>query len=85
MTTPQTGPVSGLVPNLEFARLARDAQIDWTAKALEARNFKAIVAGNGAEAKGIVLGLLPAGAEVFSGESETLEAIGLLTDREGPG
>jgi len=66
-----------LVPNMEFAKLASDEQINRTAEALEANNIHAIVAGNGSEAKRMFFELLPEGAEIFLGASVTLEKLGI--------
>jgi len=68
---------SQLIPNMAYAQLASDAQIERAAKALEANGIKVIVAANGEEAKAKVLELIPEGAEVFTGLSTTLETIGL--------
>ncbi len=68
---------SQLVPNMAYARLASDEQIERTAKALEANGIKVIVAANGEEAKAKLFELIPAGAEVFTGSSMTLEALGI--------
>ena len=64
-------------PNLEFAQLAGDEQIERTAKALEARNIKALIAENAEEAKQMFFALVPEGAEVFLGASVTLETLGI--------
>jgi len=68
---------SQLIPNMAYAQLASDAQIERAARALEANGIKVIVAANGEEAKAKVLELIPEGAEVFTGLSTTLETIGL--------
>jgi L-lactate utilization protein LutC len=68
---------SQLVPNLAYARLASEAQIERAAKALEANGIKVIVAASGEEARQKLFELIPAGAEVFTGLSMTLEALGI--------
>ncbi|GAB4459905.1 MAG: hypothetical protein Kow0070_15450 [Anaerolineales bacterium] len=68
---------SQLVPNMAYARLASGEQIERTAKALEAHGIKVIVAANGEEAKQKLFELIPAGAEVFTSSSMTLEALGI--------
>jgi L-lactate utilization protein LutB len=68
---------SQLVPNLAYARLASEAQIERAAKALEANGIKVIVAASGEEARQKLFELIPAGAEVFTGSSMTLEALGI--------
>jgi L-lactate utilization protein LutC len=78
MATPEiTQTKSKLVPNMAYARLASDEQIERAAKALEANGIKVIVAANGEEAKQKLFELIPAGAEVFTGSSMTLEALGV--------
>lgn len=68
---------SKLVPNLAYAKLASEEQIERTAKALEANGIRVILAANGAEAKQKVLETIPAGAEVFNSTSTTLDSLGL--------
>ncbi len=78
MATPEiTQTKSKLVPNMAYARLASDEQIERAAKALEANGIKVIVAANGEEAKQKLFELIPAGAEVFTASSMTLEALGI--------
>jgi len=78
MATPEiTQTKSQLVPNLAYAQLASDAQIERAAKALEANGIKVIVAASGEEARQKLFELIPAGAEVFTGTSMTLEALGI--------
>ncbi|MBI4762237.1 MAG: LUD domain-containing protein [Chloroflexota bacterium] len=68
---------SKLVPNMAYAQLASNEQIERAAKALEANGIKVIIAANGEEAKRKLFELIPAGAEVFTGSSMTLEALGV--------
>lgn len=68
---------SKLVPNQRYASLAGDEQIARAAQALEAKGFRVIIAASGAEASQKFFELLPAGAEVFTGSSATLEALGI--------
>src|SRR4029077_10025247 len=49
-------------------------------EALRSHNIEAIVVDTGAEAKDIVLSLVPEGAEVHSGKSKTLEDVGLYAE-----
>ncbi len=72
-------------PNMEFARLATDEQIERTAKALEARNIKTLIAENGEEAKRMFFDLVPEGAEVFLGASVTLETLGIKDEIDNSG
>ena len=74
-----------LVPNAEFSKLASDAQIERTAKALEANGMKVLIAENGEEAKRLVLDLVPQGAEVYANQSKTLEKIGLTAEFDTSG
>lgn len=72
-------------PNMEFARLAVDEKIERTAKALEARNIKTLIAENGEEAKRMFFDLVPEGAEVFLGASVTLETLGIKDEIDKSG
>ena len=76
---------TALVPNMEFARLATDEQIERTANALEANNIHVILAENGAEAKRIFFELIPDGSEVFLGASITLEKMGIKDEVDKSG
>src|SRR5689334_4850323 len=71
-----------VTPNQLFARLASDEQIERAAQALEANGIHVLVAENGEEAEKMVFDLLPAGAEVFTGSSQTLEKLGILAELE---
>ena len=55
-------------------------RIEAVAEVLRSHNIEAIVVDTGAEAKDVVLGLIPEGAEVHSGKSKTLEDIGLYAE-----
>jgi L-lactate utilization protein LutC len=61
----------------EYSSLASDESVDRTVKALAANGIEASVVENRAEALEKVLELLPAGAEVFTAGSVTLDEIGL--------
>ena len=63
-------------PNPKFGVLVSDARVAKAAKALEANGIKTIVVDTGAEARRLVLELIPAGAEVLGALSETVTAIG---------
>jgi hypothetical protein len=76
---------STLIPNMEFAKMASDEQIERTMQALEANNIHALLAGNGAEAKRMFFELIPEGAEVFLGASVTLEKLGIKDEIEKSG
>ena len=53
---------------------------DTSRPALRSHNIEAIVVDTGDEAKDVVLGMIPEGAEVHSGKSKTLEDIGLYAE-----
>jgi len=69
----------------EFARPADVATIEATAAALSGKGYDVHIADDAAEAKRIVLALLPDGAEVGQGASQTLEAIGVTHELEESG
>jgi L-lactate utilization protein LutC len=77
MTTP-----SKLTPNMAYAKLASDEQIERAAKALEVHGIHVIIAANGEEAKARLLEMIPAEAEVFTGTSCTLETLGFPAEVE---
>ncbi len=71
-----------LKPNQIFARLASDEQIERAARALEANGIHTLIAKNGEEAETLLFDLLPEGAEVFTGSSQTLEKLGIPAELE---
>ena len=68
-----------------FAAPAEDARVSRAAAALEANGISVLRAANGAEAKRIVLDLIPAGAQVHHGASESLDASGITGQIERSG
>jgi len=68
-----------------FAGPAEDARVTRTAAALEGNGIGVLRAANGAEAKRIVLDLIPAGSQVHHGASQSLEDSGIAEeiDRSG--
>lgn len=52
-------------------------RVDRVAAALRSHNIEAIVVETGTDARDVVLGLIPEGAEVHSGKSKTLTDVGL--------
>jgi hypothetical protein len=60
-----------------FTHLADQALIEKTISSLEANGFKAVVVNSSAEAKAKALELIPAGAEVMTMTSVTVDSIGL--------
>ena len=73
---------SKLVPNMDYAQLASDEQIERAAEALEAHNIHVLIATSGEEAKTMLFDLIPEGAEVFTGASRTLEVLGIPAEVE---
>jgi hypothetical protein len=72
MTTLHEGPVDdGTV---------LDDPVEHVAAALRSHNIEAVVVGSREEARTVVLGLIPEGAEVHSGKSKTLEDVGLYSE-----
>ena len=61
--------------------MAEDS-IERVAAALRANNIDAVVVGTGEDAKREVLARIPDGAEVHSGASKTLQAIGVIAELE---
>jgi L-lactate utilization protein LutC len=76
---------SKLTPNMAYAKLASDAQIERTVKALETNGIRTLVAADGAEAKKKLYELVPAGAEVFISSSTTLNTLGLTDEINNSG
>jgi hypothetical protein len=68
-----------------FATPADDARVARTAAALEANGITAIRAADADEARRIVLDLIPAGAQVHHGASQSLEETGIIGEIEKPG
>lgn len=66
-----------------FGTVADDARVTRTAAALEANGIRVLRAGSAAEARPIVMRLLPEGSEVHSGASQSLEAAGIVDEIEG--
>lgn len=68
---------SQLAPNMTYARLASDEQIERVVKALESNGIRVFVAANGEEARAKVFETIPSGAEVFTSASRTLDDLGI--------
>jgi hypothetical protein len=68
-----------------FAGRADDATIERTADALRAKGYAVHVVNDAAAAKETILGILPEGAEVGQGASQTLEDIGVTHEIEESG
>ena len=63
-----------------FATLADEQRLTRTAAALEANGMTVLRASDAADAKRIVLDLIPEGAEVHHGASQTLDVTGLTAE-----
>src|SRR5213592_5151633 len=68
-----------------FGILGDDARVRRTAAALEANGMSVLRAADAAEAKRIVLGLIPDGSQVHHGGSQSLEKSGLAEEIEKSG
>src|SRR5216117_1590107 len=68
-----------------FGTLADDARVRRTAAALEANGISVLRAADAAEAKRVVLGLIPDGSQVQHGASQSLEASGIIDEVENSG
>lgn len=71
--------------SLQFSTVADDARVTRTTKALEANGITVLRASDAADAKRIVLDLIPEGSEVHHGASETLAATGITDEIEKSG
>lgn len=74
-----------MVPNMKYAQLATDEQIQRTAQVLEGNGIHTLIAQNGEEAKRLFFELIPDGAEVFLGASLTLETLGITHEIDKSG
>lgn len=74
-----------LAPNMDFAQLASDEQVQRTIQALKANGMDATLANNGDEARRIIFDLLPDGSEVFTASSQTLNHLGITDEIEQSG
>ena len=68
-----------------FGTVADDPRVKRTAAALEAHGMKVLQAADAAEAKRLVLGLIPDGSQVHHGASQSLEETGILDAIEKSG
>src|SRR4029078_8529425 len=68
-----------------FAALANEERLARGSAALEAHGISVLRASDAADAKGIVLGLIPEGAEVSHGASQTLEVTGITAELDRSG
>jgi hypothetical protein len=83
--------ISELEPGLDpsvtrrFGSLADDASVKRATAALEANGIKVVRAASAVEAKDIVLALIPDGAQVHHGASQSLEVSGIVNAVETSG
>ena len=82
--------ITKLEPNLDqlsrrWGTVADDARVKRTVAALEANGISALRAADTAEAKRIVLDLVPEGSQVHTGASQSLELAGILAEIETSG
>ena len=71
--------------NRRFATKADEVRVTRAAAALEANGISVIRAANAEEAKRIVLDLIPAGAQVHAGASQSLQTSGIPEELEKSG
>ena len=83
--SPVSGQATTATAAPAFGELADDATIQRTVEALRAKGYAVHVADDGDEARRIILGILPEGAEVGQGASRTLEVIGVTHEIEESG
>ena len=69
----------------QFNTRPDDAHVRRTAAALEANGMTVLRAADSAEAKRIVMGLIPEGSQVHHGASQTLEVTGIIDELENSG
>ncbi|HJP87686.1 MAG TPA: LUD domain-containing protein [Candidatus Limnocylindrales bacterium] len=74
-----------LIQTSDFAKPADDSTVEATVAALKDKGYDVHVADSGEDAKRIVLELLPEGAEVGQGASQTLDQIGITHEIEESG
>jgi hypothetical protein len=83
--------IKGLEPTVEasisrrFGTLADDDRVKRATAALEANGIKVLRAADAAEAKQIVLDLIPDGSQVHHGASQSLEVTGIIDAIEKSG
>ncbi len=81
----QLSPDPAGTPNLQFSTMADDTRVARAAKALEANGISVLRASDAAEAKRIVLELIPEGSQVHHGASATLDVTGITDEIEKSG
>src|SRR5438309_7309046 len=71
--------------SLRWGTRADEARVQRTIAALEANGIRVLRAADAAEAKRIVLDLIPDGSQVYHGASQSLEAAGITAEIEKTG
>lgn len=71
-----------MMADRDWSQPVAEDSIERVAAALRANNIDAVVVGTGEDAKREVLARIPDGAEVHSGASKTLQAIGVIAELE---
>jgi len=81
------GVSSDLDPSISpwFGTVAAESRVKRAAAALEANGISVLRAADAAEAKRIVLGLIPDGSQVYHGASQSLEVTGIVQEIEKSG
>jgi L-lactate utilization protein LutC len=82
--------ISEVSPDLDelsrrWGTVAGDDRVTRTMAALEANGITALRAADSAEAKRVVLDLIPGGSQVHHGASQSLELTGIVAELEGSG
>lgn len=80
-----TQPAADTAVTRRWATIPADDRIEGTAAALREHGFTVVRAADRAEAKRLVLDMLPEGAEVHQGASTTLEDLGITDAITGSG
>ena len=83
--------IAELLPDIDrdiirrFGTVADEARVTRAAAALEANGISVLRAADAMEAKGIVLGLVPDGAHVYHGASQSLDVSGITDEIDTSG
>lgn len=86
IVTAAAGPTeTDKTPNPRFAEIPDEVVIQRTAEALRAKGYEVRIASDLAEARRMVVELVPEGAEVSQGASLTLDQIGVTAELEESG
>jgi len=78
-------PLAGTDRSTRFATLPDEDRVERTAASLEANGMTVLRARDAADAKRIVLGLIPDGSQVHHGASQTLDLTGITEELETSG